>query len=557
MMPLAPTTTDTPAARPEALRLPLVRWLALVALLFGELVLLMVRFDTESLRRAGQGWWADELWQWKFVLPPLAIAIATAAVLLGGERLRDELRRAASAPDRAQRPWPFLVAHLIGFAVFARLTAAILEGGFAGSQMRWAWITAWLATALASLACWGLCALPPRVLVPVARRTGAVLAAATAVGAAAWAAGLVTETWWDPLRASTIAVVGGMVRVIAPDPVVDPPSLVVGTGRFSVRILSACAGYEGIGLIWVFLGAYLWSFRRSLRFPHAFLLVPLGTAAVWMANALRLTALIAIGTWISPDVALGGFHTYSGSLLFSAVALALVFVVRRSPYFVRDDALPARAHGDDLAPAYLLPFLAIVAVTMLTGALSAGGFDTGYPLRVLVALGVLWTFRRAYHGVRPAWSWGAVAYGVVAFALWMALEPHVAAADTGPPLGAALVALPPALAAGWLAFRVVGAVVTVPIAEELAFRGYLLRRLVAADFARVPPRHFSWLALVGSSALFGAMHSRLVAGTLAGMLYALCFRRRGELADPILAHATTNALLAAYVLATGTWSLWG
>ena len=90
-----------------------------------------------------------------------------------------------------------------------------------------------------------------------------------------------------------------------------------------MRSLRSWSGYEGIGLFLVFLCAYLWMFRRTLRFPHALLLVPIGTVAVWVANAFRLTALILIGTWVSPDVALGGFHTYSGSLLFSAVAVSL------------------------------------------------------------------------------------------------------------------------------------------------------------------------------------------------------------------------------------------
>jgi CAAX prenyl protease-like protein len=105
--------------------------------------------------------------------------------------------------------------------------------------------------------------------------------------------------------------------------------------------------------------------------------------------------------------------------------------------------------------------------------------------------------------------------------------------------------------------RVIGAVVTVPIAEELAFRGYLMRRLIAAEFEAVPLRQFSWLGFCGSSLVFGAMHQRLLAGTLAGGVYALVLLRRGELSDDIVAHATTNALLAEYVLTTGSWSLWG
>ena len=108
----------------------------------------------------------------------------------------------------------------------------------------------------------------------------------------------------------------------------------------------------------------------------------------------------------------------------------------------------------------------------------------------------------------------------------------------------------------WLAFRVVGSVITVPIAEELAFRGYLIRRLVASDFTTVRPGQFTWLSFVISSMLFGVLHGRWLAGTLAGMAYALALYRRGEIVDAIVAHATTNALIAGFVLATGNWSLW-
>jgi CAAX prenyl protease-like protein len=107
-----------------------------------------------------------------------------------------------------------------------------------------------------------------------------------------------------------------------------------------------------------------------------------------------------------------------------------------------------------------------------------------------------------------------------------------------------------------VATRVLGAVITVPIAEELAFRGFLVRRLIAADFDRVSPRRFTWISFLGSSLLFGAMHQAMLAGTIAGAIYALTLYRRGALIDAIVAHATTNALLAAYVLATGSWSLW-
>ena len=108
----------------------------------------------------------------------------------------------------------------------------------------------------------------------------------------------------------------------------------------------------------------------------------------------------------------------------------------------------------------------------------------------------------------------------------------------------------------WLIFRVIGSVVTVALAEELAFRGYLTRQLIASEFQEVPLGRFTWFSFLLSSALFGALHGRWLAGTLAGMLYALALYRRGKLGDAVVAHATTNAMLAAYVLMTGSWTLW-
>jgi CAAX prenyl protease-like protein len=114
----------------------------------------------------------------------------------------------------------------------------------------------------------------------------------------------------------------------------------------------------------------------------------------------------------------------------------------------------------------------------------------------------------------------------------------------------------PTLAVLWLVFRVVGAAVTVPIAEELAFRGYLCRRLIGTEFQEVPMGKFTWFSFVLSSVVFGILHGRFVAGTLAGLLFALVLYRHKRLSDPIWAHAITNGLIAVYVLSTSTWTLW-
>jgi CAAX prenyl protease-like protein len=115
----------------------------------------------------------------------------------------------------------------------------------------------------------------------------------------------------------------------------------------------------------------------------------------------------------------------------------------------------------------------------------------------------------------------------------------------------------PGLRVFWIALRALAAIVTVPIAEELAFRAYLIRRVMSSDFEKLPPTAFSWPALIVSSVVFGLLHGdRWIAGVAAGLIYGLIFVRKGRIADSILAHAVTNAILAAMVLLGGAWQYW-
>jgi CAAX prenyl protease-like protein len=112
---------------------------------------------------------------------------------------------------------------------------------------------------------------------------------------------------------------------------------------------------------------------------------------------------------------------------------------------------------------------------------------------------------------------------------------------------APLSAAPPLERIAWLAFRILAAVVTVPIAEELAYRGFLYRRLLSG----------SWIGLAVSSLVFGIPHgSRWIAAALAGACYALALRRKGSIGNAVAAHAVTNALIAADVVLYPNWNLW-
>jgi exosortase E/protease (VPEID-CTERM system) len=530
----------------------LVRWSGLVLLLVAELLALGLRFDTESL--AGQPqWWAKAV-DAAPAAPAILIAVATAIIVLGGARLRDALGRGSCSVSTPQRSWPYyLLCHLLSFAAFTALTWFILEGEMGDSAYPGLWFFGWVMAGVGALAFWGAAAVRPRLWPGLLRQTFPQILIGIVVGIAAWRCGGLTGELWRPMSSWTFEFVRVLVGLVVPECHYEPARYLVGTSSFSVCIDKQCSGYQGIGLICVFLAFYLWFYRKTLRFPHALLLVPLGVAAIWLANVLRIAALILIGIFFSPDVALGGFHSLAGWLAFNAVALGLVAVSNRSRFF--NAAISPHTNTSNPTAPYLAPFLVALAVAMVTGAFSSNGFDWLYPVRVLAVLGTIWYFRKAYAQFPWSWSWHAVALGAIASVLWILLTPTETGAGGISP--SALAGVPVILAAGWWFFRAVGYVIAAPLAEELAFRGYLTRRLISADFEAVPLGKFSWLSFLISSAVFGAFHGHAwLAGCLAGMLFFLALYHCGRMSDAVLAHATANGMLAIYAAATGNWHLW-
>jgi exosortase E/protease (VPEID-CTERM system) len=382
----------------------------------------------------------------------------------------------------------------------------------------------------------------------LAARAWPALLVAGGVSLAAWGTSLVSARLWEPLGRGTLAAVHGLLALVGADPVVDADEFLVGTKAFTVCIAPQCSGYEGIGLVVAFVGGYLWVFRAGLRFPQALLLLPLGAAAAWGLNAGRIAALVLIGSAGAPEVAVGGFHSQAGWLAFNAVALGIVLLADRSGWVGRR---PADAPGPPPAwtAAFLAPFLGLALTAMVTASAARDGFDWGYPARVAVGIGLLWAYRRYYP--RPTWSWAAVAAGLGVAGMWVLLVPRTPADQTG------LADLPTWAAVGWVVGRVVGACLVVPVAEELAFRGYLTRRLVSSRFERVSPGQFRWLPVLASSALFGLLHREWLAGCLAGVVFAALYHRRGRLGDAVLGHATANVALVAWGTAVGDWRAWG
>lgn len=109
-----------------------------------------------------------------------------------------------------------------------------------------------------------------------------------------------------------------------------------------------------------------------------------------------------------------------------------------------------------------------------------------------------------------------------------------------------------------LGLRVARAAVLVPLVEELFWRGWLPRWLVQGEWQRVPMGTFTRAAFVLSALLFASEHGAYwEVGLACGVAYNAWLAHTRALGDLVLAHAVTNASLAAFVLATGQVAYWG
>jgi uncharacterized protein len=184
-----------------------------------------------------------------------------------------------------------------------------------------------------------------------------------------------------------------------------------------------------------------------------------------------------------------------------------------------------------------------------------------YPVKTIAVAGTLWAFRKHYPELRPNFSLLAVAVGLVAIIIWIAIDPYypgltkLMGSKPQPPFD------PTSLGGAgklwtFVAFRIVGAAVVVPVMEELFWRALVIRWLVEEDFKRVPVGTFTWLSFGATVFLFGVEHEQWIAGLICGALYNWLYYRRKDVFSCVIAHAVSNAALAGYVLVTGDWKFW-
>lgn len=489
----------------------------------------------------------------KFAMHAL-LAFVALLLMFGFSRAKAAFQRISSEFAESSVRWDLLAAHFSAMAgcliLFGALFAgkpAILQGNVLAA--RWA-----LGGAGVCLA--GLSFIPLPAWLSLLRSGGAAWAYASGAVLAMWHITRWSDLVWKPATALTFSMVKALLHSWVPDLIADPVASTLSSHNFGVAISSQCSGIEGLGMIVVFSASWLWIFRRECRFPRALLLIPAGISILWVLNVVRIAALFLIGNAGAPNVAFGGFHSQAGWIAFNAVALGVSLAAQRVQWFRTATPGPPleMRSAENPTAAYLMPLSVILAAAMISRAAS-GSFEWLYPLRFLAAAGAIWFFWPKYAKLNWGFGWIAPVMGALVFGLWIGLDAFVGHKDNG--IQAGLASLPVFGRVAWLAFRVLGAVLTVPIAEELAFRGFLIRRIISADFESIESRTFTYSAVLLSSVAFGLLHGdHWLAGIVAGVLYSSAFLWRGRIGDAVVAHAVTNALIAAWVLFGGAWHLW-
>lgn len=200
-----------------------------------------------------------------------------------------------------------------------------------------------------------------------------------------------------------------------------------------------------------------------------------------------------------------------------------------------------------------------------------------YPVQTILVGGLLWFYRKHYV-FKPHRGFGLAALlGVIGIVLWFLPAwgyQKLTADGTGFPswlkwfglesrtdgFDPSFYADHQGLYAASLAMRFLRLVIIVPLAEEIFWRGFLMRYIIADgdDFRRVPFGTHDWRAFGVVTVGVMLAHNPvdwLAAWIWGSLVYFLAVRTK-SLSACILMHAVANLLLGVYVMVTRQWGYW-
>ena len=211
---------------------------------------------------------------------------------------------------------------------------------------------------------------------------------------------------------------------------------------------------------------------------------------------------------------------------------------------------------------YVVPMATFMLLLVAGSSFGLGPWE--YPLRVLLLAVVLVVFSRQVIDLRVSQWLGSTLVGAAVFVIWIAPDLLWAGyrdswlfqnSVTGSVESSVPAEYRDSMMVLWS--RAARAVILVPIIEELFWRAWMMRWLVDVDFLKVPLGTFTPMAFGVTAVLFASEHGAYwEVGLAAGLIYNAWMVKTRSLGDCILAHAVTNGLLSAYVVANDQWQYW-
>lgn len=216
--------------------------------------------------------------------------------------------------------------------------------------------------------------------------------------------------------------------------------------------------------------------------------------------------------------------------------------------------------SDDLA--YILPMGIFLAFTFAQGQWPSV-YAQCYLLKTIataVALVLLW---KRYTRIRWNAAWLGFIVGIVGTFQWIAMQLWLQrnfaffspSSEAFNPYDHFHIH---SILISFIAVRLIGAVLVVPFMEELFWRDYLWRQILAPnDFRLAAVGEWSPVALLLVSGAFATVHGNWwLTAIVWGLMVAFLLVYTKSLGACIVAHATTNLLLGIYVLRYHDWSFW-
>lgn len=219
---------------------------------------------------------------------------------------------------------------------------------------------------------------------------------------------------------------------------------------------------------------------------------------------------------------------------------------------------------------YAAPYVLFAGLGLLEG---STGSSTWYPfwyaVKTALVAAAWWHFRARYPKPSSKGVGLGVTVGVLGIVIWVVLSrlalptefvdrlpSWLQSAGTRSAYDPFSELSSPFVVWAFLAVRMTGLVVIVPLMEEVFWRGFVLRYVVDENFENVPQGQFTPASFAAVTLLFAATHPEFLAALAWGALANYLYYRTRNLWACIVAHAVTNLLLGLYIVSTASWHLW-